>query len=171
MISQHCDALIVGGGPAGLAAGIALRACGLDVVVADALFPPIDKACGEGLMPDSRRELAALGVELSSGREFSGIHFANRIRGREALVTAEFPVGRGIGIRRVDLHRCLISKAEEIGVRLQWECRVDLCGPQVTVGGEAYRYRYLIGADGGSSRVRRWAGLESGSLRSERLGF
>ena len=33
-------------------------------------------------------------------------------------------------------------------------------------------YRYLVGADGEASRVRRWAGLERGSLRSERrLGF
>src|SRR5271163_3378643 len=133
MISQYCDALIVGGGPAGLAAGIALRTRGLDVVVADALFPPIDKACGEGLMPNSRRELAALGVELSSGREFSGIHFADRTGSRKDLATAEFPYGKGIGIRRVDLHRRLTARAEEIGVRLQWGCRVDLRGPQVTV--------------------------------------
>jgi anaerobic glycerol-3-phosphate dehydrogenase len=47
----RCDALIVGGGPAGLASAIALRQKGLDVLVADALRPPIDKACGEGLMP------------------------------------------------------------------------------------------------------------------------
>ena len=49
----RCDALIAGGGPAGLAAAIALRQKGLDVLVADALWPPIDKACGEGLMPDA----------------------------------------------------------------------------------------------------------------------
>ncbi len=44
-------------------------------------------------------------------------------------------------------------------------------GHEVTVGGEAWGYRYLVGADGEASRVRRWAGLERGSLRSERLGF
>ena len=49
----RCDVLIAGGGPAGLAAAIALRQKGLDVLVADALCPPIDKACGEGLMPDA----------------------------------------------------------------------------------------------------------------------
>src|SRR5271170_6389281 len=85
-----CDVLVVGGGPAGLASGIALRQRGLDVVVADALIPPIDKACGEGLAPDSCRELLRLGVEISGGFEFSGIHFANRNHGWEDLVSARF---------------------------------------------------------------------------------
>ncbi len=169
-----CDALIVGGDPAGLAASIALGQHGLDVVVADALIPPIDKACGEGLMPDSRRELRRLGVELSGGCEFSGIHFANRNHSREDLANAEFAAGKGLGIQRVDLHRQLMKVAEETGVRLRWGARVDFSGSettahQVTVRGEPLRYRYLVGADGESSRVRRWAGLERGSLRSERL--
>ena len=47
------DVFILGGGPAGLAAAIAARRRGLRVILADAERPPIDKACGEGLMPDS----------------------------------------------------------------------------------------------------------------------
>jgi len=170
--SQRCDALIVGGGPAGLAASIALRLRGLDVVVADALVPPIDKACGEGLIPDSRRVLGELGVDLSDGREFSGIHFANRNSGRKDLVNGQFSSGKGLGIRRIDLHRRLLDRAEEVGVRLRWGARVDLgSGSGITVGGEVYRYRYLVGADGEGSRIRHCAGLQSGSLRSQRLGF
>ncbi len=155
-----------------MVAAIALRLRGLDVVVADALVPPIDKACGEGLMPDSCRVLARLGVDLSGGHEFSGIHFANRSSEREDLVSAHFPRGKGIGIRRVHLHRRLLNRAEEIGVRLIWGSRVDLNSTAgVSVGGEAYGYRYLVGADGECSRVRSWAGLGSGSLRGQRLGF
>src|ERR1700742_1417844 len=73
----RCDVLIVGGGPAGLAAAIALRQKGLDVLVADALRPPIDKACGEGLMPDARKDLAALGIQVTAevGAPFDGIAF------------------------------------------------------------------------------------------------
>jgi flavin-dependent dehydrogenase len=170
--SQHCDALIIGGGPAGLAAAIALRQRGLSVLVVEALIPPIDKACGEGLMPDSRRELARLGVELAGGREFSGIHFANRNHGREDLVTSEFSGAKGVGIRRLELHQRLIDHAEELGVRLRWDTRAELrAAGEVLVAGRTVGHRYLIGADGEASRVRRWAGLEAGLLLSRRFGF
>src|SRR5438105_7308201 len=46
----NTDVLVIGGGPAGLTAAIAARLKGFDVAVADAAHPPIDKACGEGLM-------------------------------------------------------------------------------------------------------------------------
>ena len=58
------DVFIVGGGPAGLAAAIAARQRGLRVVVADGGHAPIDKACGEGLMPDALAELERLGIQL-----------------------------------------------------------------------------------------------------------
>src|SRR5258705_171270 len=57
----HADVLIVGAGPAGLASAIAAARHGLRVQVIDAMKPPIDKACGEGLMPDSLEALAANG--------------------------------------------------------------------------------------------------------------
>ena len=63
----RCDALIAGGGPAGLAAAIALRQKGLDVLVADALQSAHRQGCGEGLMPDARNDLAALGVSFRRG--------------------------------------------------------------------------------------------------------
>lgn len=55
---KSSDVFVIGGGPAGLAAGIAARQRGLRVVVADVSEAPIDKTCGEGLMPDG---LLALG--------------------------------------------------------------------------------------------------------------
>jgi flavin-dependent dehydrogenase len=62
------DVFVVGGGPAGLAAAIAARQRGLRVVVADGGQPPIDKACGEGLMPDGLAALQRLGIQLSLAR-------------------------------------------------------------------------------------------------------
>ena len=56
------DVFVLGGGPAGLAAAIAMRRTGLRVILADAARPPIDKACGEGLMPDSLAAARELGI-------------------------------------------------------------------------------------------------------------
>jgi 2-polyprenyl-6-methoxyphenol hydroxylase-like FAD-dependent oxidoreductase len=41
------DVVIIGGGPAGLAAAIALRGKDIECTVVDALEPPIAKGCGE----------------------------------------------------------------------------------------------------------------------------
>ena len=62
------DVLVVGGGPAGLATAIQLRAGGLAVTVAEPRTAPIDKACGEGLMPAAVPRLAALGVAPGRAR-------------------------------------------------------------------------------------------------------
>ncbi len=56
------DLLVVGGGPAGLATAIYGAKAGLEVVVVERRSGPIDKACGEGLMPHTLRHLERLGV-------------------------------------------------------------------------------------------------------------
>ena len=82
MPNKTVDVLVVGAGPVGLAvaAGCALR--GLGVRVLDRCAPPIDKACGEGIMPDGVARLRDLGVEPLSvgGRPFRGVRY---IDGRE----------------------------------------------------------------------------------------
>jgi flavin-dependent dehydrogenase len=167
---QHCDVLIVGGGPAGLASAIALRQRGADVLLADALAPPIDKACGEGIMPDSRRDLARLGVELPGdcGAQFHGIRFCDQ----RSSVSAEFPTGCGLGVRRTVLHQLLADRAAEAGVRLAWKNTIlTRPGQPIALNGRPVHYRYLIGADGQSSRLRAWAGLDEGSVLTRRFGF
>lgn len=57
-----CDVLVVGAGPAGSAAARVLARNGADVVLIDQHAFPRDKVCGDGLIPDSHRALARLGV-------------------------------------------------------------------------------------------------------------
>jgi flavin-dependent dehydrogenase len=177
------EVLIVGGGPAGLAASIALRQRGIDCTVVEVRSPGIDKACGEGLMPDSRESLTQLGVTLteSDGQVFRGIRFENSVH----RVDAYFPHGEGIGVRRPHLHGLLATRAEEAGARLLWNSRVQLpaeksashLGPEsdahrtALVNGQPLRFRWLIGADGQASSVRKWAGLDRTRTRSLRYGF
>jgi flavin-dependent dehydrogenase len=165
----RCDALIVGGGPAGLAAAIALRQKGLDVLVADAMQPPIDKACGEGLMPDAQKDLAALGITLSreDGALFHGITFL----AHDHQATAHFAHGHGVGLRRLQLHARLMERCEQLGVRMAWGTRVGIAGnTPFQLNGEACVYRYAVGADGQSSRVRQALGMGEGKILSRRFG-
>jgi menaquinone-9 beta-reductase len=155
------DIFIVGGGPAGLAAAIAARLKGFDVVVADAAEPPIDKACGEGLMPDSLDALRRLGIAFDPEQSFAfrGIRFL----GAGSSVAADFRRECGIAVRRTRLHQLLIERAEQVGVKLLWRTPVtDL---------NDIRARWIVGGDGQNSRVRRWAGLDAARRESFRYGF
>ncbi len=167
---QPTDVFVIGGGPAGLAAAIAARRKGLRVTLADSARPPIDKACGEGLMPDGLAALRALGVTLDSGdaRPFRGIRFL----GEGVSVEAAFPKGHALGVRRTVLHASMVECAAETGVRMFWGTPVSgICREGVLLGDRAVPARWIVGADGFHSRVRRWAGLEPLRLSRRRFGF
>ncbi|MGO8790730.1 MAG: NAD(P)/FAD-dependent oxidoreductase [Terriglobia bacterium] len=164
------DVFIVGGGPAGLATAIAIRERGLRVVVADLARPPIDKACGEGLMPQTVTELKALGVTLgpSQAVPFRGIRFI----GEGRVAEGAFVQGYGLGIRRTVLHQVLVERAAEAGVQTRWGTRVKSIGRgEVCLDSGKVRCRCIIGADGQNSLVRKWAGLDRGRPQETRFGF
>ena len=147
-VPHETDVFIVGGGPAGLAAAIAARARGLRVTVADWSRPPIEKPCGEGLMPDSLDALRQLGITIGSEHSFPfcGIRFV----APGASVSAGFPSGCGLGMRRPVLHQLLADRAAETGVQFLWGVRVTgISGDGVLVNGERVR------SDGSSARTGR----------------
>lgn len=159
-VATQSDVFIAGGGPAGLTAAIAMRNLGLTVTVADGTHPPADKACGEGLMPDSLAALEALGIRLpeQETHPFRGIRFIDGDRS----VAADFPAAPGRGVRRTVLHRVLAEHAASVGVQLLWNTPVDPARlPEA---------RWLIGADGGGSLIRKHAGLDRAPSR-RRFGF
>lgn len=165
------DVFVVGGGPAGLAMAIAARQRGLRVIVADGAKPPIDKACGEGFLPHGLAALERLGLQVpaSQGRPFCGIRFLTSDLSADAL----FP-GRGLGvsIRRVALHRILAERAVQLGADLLWQSPVTgISEHGVRLGSRVVTARWIIGADGANSRVRKWAGLDRGSKPRMRYAF
>lgn len=165
------DLFVVGGGPAGLATAILARQAGMQVVVADHNRPPIDKACGEGLMPDTLAAVERLGLNLNCAKavRFLGIRF-NDSDG-ETCVAARFANGFGMGMRRTELHSRLVQRAAEVGVGLLWGARVTLeRGGGLSCAGEPVHCRYVIGADGEGSPVRKWAGLDETRYERARFG-
>jgi len=165
------DVFVIGGGPAGLAAAIAARQRGFRVVVADGARPPIDKACGEALMPDAMVALEKLGVALSADETWPvrGARFLSDSLSAEAAFPAHC---RGLAVRRTTLHRILIERAARLGVDLLWQSVVSgISEAEVRLGSRKIRATWIIGADGWNSRVRRWANLESHSATSLRYSF
>jgi flavin-dependent dehydrogenase len=163
---------VIGGGPAGLAAAIAARRRGFAVTLADCSVPPIDKACGEGIMPDGILAARSLGIELedSGAQAFRGIRFCDS--GAGTHVEAAFPKGHGLGLRRTALHHLMVERAAEAGVNLAWGVRITGIGEAgVVADGSTIRARWIVGADGGHSPVRRWAGLDACERDSRRFGF
>lgn len=167
---QATDLFVIGGGPAGLAAALAARRKGFDVTVADGARPPIDKACGEGLMPDGLAALRSLGVKLDAAdaQPFGGIRFVDR----GVSVEAAFPEGYALGVRRTILHSRMVEAATAAGVRMLWGAPVEGIGADgVRIAGGTVRTRWIVGADGFHSRVRRWAGLAAKPAVNQRFGF
>jgi flavin-dependent dehydrogenase len=162
------DLLIVGGGPAGLFCAVAARRQGLTVELIEARKPPLDKACGEGLMPDGLKLLEAEGVELPSCRRFAGISYHQG----ELKVEGRFPEGfAGAGVRRLDLHQALVQRAEEAGVKLRWGVKAEALLPTGIQTSEGnLPARYIVAADGLHSKLRQWSGLEGKPAKEQRFG-
>ncbi len=170
-MSLDAGVAIVGGGPVGLVAALLAAEAGLDPVVIEPREAPIDKACGEGLMPGAWRLVRELGLD-PPGAELRGVAYV------QGPVRAEHRFGQGVGrgVARTALHATIAARAAERGIRVV-RARVDAVsdrGTHVTVGGPALEplaARYLIGADGLHSRVRELSGLSGRPQRSSGRRF
>lgn len=171
---MRADLLVVGGGPAGLATAICAAQEGLRPVVVDARRLPLDKACGEGILPAGVEALHEMGVALRAGARqvFRGIRYVEG----DLAAEGRFRGGPGWGVRRTALVEGLVGRARDLGVELHYGCRVtawrrDDRGVVAATARGPVEAGLLVGADGLHSRIRAEAGL-AGPRRGgrERLG-
>ncbi len=147
-----------------MSGAVALRRAGLSTMVADVSAPPVDKICGEGILPDGLAALAELGICLPPGRglPLRGISFNDASYSLRAALTG----ASGRGMRRTVLHGSLTEAACDAGVDVRWKTRAEVTADganavTVRVGGQAITCRYIVGADGQRSAVRRAARLSA----------
>jgi flavin-dependent dehydrogenase len=85
-------------------------------------------------------------------------------------VEAGFSGVSGVGVRRTVLHKKMVERAQDCGVTLLWNTPVaGLSRDGAILGGTEMQARWIIGADGMHSRVRRWTGLDAHARQEVRF--
>jgi flavin-dependent dehydrogenase len=169
------DVAVVGGGPAGLAAAIACAERGARVLVLEKGEAPVDKACGEGLLPPAVNALERLGVlPLLAPADCARLEGLRYIQEDGSKAEARLP-SPGLGVRRLVLSRALARRAEALGVEMRLHCAVHRMrrdksrailelGPEVHP--ETIETQLVIAADGLASPLRHAAELDRPPRRS-----
>jgi flavin-dependent dehydrogenase len=175
--SRIRDVVVVGGGPAGLAAAAGAARAGLDVLLLERRALPADKACGEGLLPKAVEALAALGAAAALDPDGCARFGAIRwIDGGGAVAEARLPAPGGLGVRRLALSRALTGLARRAGAEIRERAEVrshrrerDRVAVETEAGEEFARI--LVAADGLASPVRRREGLDVSASGPARFGL
>lgn len=185
---RTCDVLVVGAGPAGIAAAVGIHRAGHSVLVIDKSTFPRDKCCGDGLTTLALRELEALGVIPEQVTNWMDVDSAwlRSPSGREVRVPLPAE-GRYAAIApRMDLDHALVRHARSLGVEIAeghglTPAHTPAHTPAVRDRGTAIdvdvagigivRARQVIAADGMWSPVRKALGLNEAGYLGEWHAF
>lgn len=171
---SETQVLVVGGGPTGLVTACQLALRGVRVRVIDRSDRFYGGSRADGIQPRSMEIFDDLGVVdamLASGD--LGIPM-KAYRGREVVwegrmsdpvePTPSTPYPNPWFVPQFRIEEILRERLAELGVRVELSTELaeftqDDDGVTATVNGETVRVRYLVGADGGASTVRKRLGI------------
>lgn len=161
---------IVGAGPVGLFLSLALSREGHSVTIFEKGFLPLDKVCGQGIMPSGVGLLKKMGLDFSSEEaySFNGIHYFDGLQDIQAEMK-----NRGLGVERIVLSQKLhelVQKDEKI--TLHEGQKVDSL---INKDGKVHLnndfiFDYVFACDGLNSLIRKSLGLESERRGPCRMG-
>jgi len=162
---------VIGGGPVGLVSALLASRAGCDVTVFEPREGPVDKACGEGLMPGTLAALASLGLD-PEGRDLTGVSY----RAGNTRVDHGFPGQPGRGVRRTTLHKLLSGSAQQDGAVLVAESVVEVrtnseTTTLTTSTGATHTLDYVLACDGLHSPTAKTLGMSSPIRRPRRKRF
>lgn len=170
--TSHCDVLIVGAGPAGIAAALTLIASGKDVLIIDKAVFPRDKCCGDGLTTGALRILEMLGFDPKSVTNYRVCDEVSlrSPSGREIQLdlpnNRDHKAGQFAAIApRIELDNALVQHARASGVRIVENCTFVAVSRQnlqeIVINTDSpsefkeITAKFLIAADGMWSPVRK----------------
>ncbi|MHC6219868.1 FAD-dependent oxidoreductase [Arthrobacter sp. MMS24-S77] len=163
------EVLVVGGGMAGLAGALALRANGAEVTLVERAPEFGEVGAGLQMAPNASRVLKRWGLlekALEIGVRPKHLVFRDALTGEELTrqtLGGEFEERYGapyVVIHRSDLHRILLEACQDAGVRLVNDVVVEKVetvnarGMAHTASGDVYEADVVIGADGLKSTLR-----------------
>jgi len=166
-VSEQWDVVVVGAGPAGLAAAHAAAGAGARTLVLERARHPRYKTCGGGLVGASLTALDTLGVPPPARDHIDTLRFT--LRGRRGFTRGRVDPLLAM-VRREELDDALREAAEKAGAVVRQRCAV-----RGVEQAEGYAYarladgtrvagRYLVGADGSAGVTARHVGVHCGQI-------
>tara|TARA_R110002072_G_scaffold534_6_gene3948 strand:+ start:125069 stop:126133 length:1065 start_codon:yes stop_codon:yes gene_type:complete len=157
---------IIGGGPIGLYLSLKLAQRGHKVSVFEKGKWPIDKVCGQGIMPTGRELLESVGVEFSSSDsyEFQSIQYIDGAKKKKGSLTSQ-----GIGVERQVLSQKLYelaSKNEQITLHEKSPIALESNSFNKFLS----EYDFVFACDGLNSQVRKFFDNEVIRTDDHRMG-
>jgi menaquinone-9 beta-reductase len=175
------DVVIVGAGPAGVAAAVPLARVGREVVVVDKAVFPRDKCCGDGLTTLALRELEALGFEAAAVADWQVVDGAviRSPSGRQVRVPLPNGPGTFAAVApRLQFDDALVDLAAKAGATVLeghgFDGTLRQHDDHVVIGlGDhgPLAARYVVAADGMWSPVRKAIGAGPESYLGEWHAF